>query len=109
MPPRASTGLTACGVPPLSKAADVVRLLEHVRREHGRDQQVIQAFAEVLMEAGVDLSALAGRAAPGGAGPAGAAALPAAAPAAEAGKLWTPGGESSTGGGGEKKVIWTPN
>jgi uncharacterized protein YecT (DUF1311 family) len=31
--------------------ADAVRLLEHVRREHSRDQQVIQAFAEVLMEA----------------------------------------------------------
>jgi tetratricopeptide (TPR) repeat protein len=89
--------------------ADVVRLLEHVRREHGRDQQVIQAFAEVLMEAGVDLSALAGRAAPGAAGPAGAGAIPASAPAAEAGKLWTPGGESSAAGGGEKKVIWTPN
>jgi len=89
--------------------ADVVRLLEHVRREHGRDQQVIQAFAEVLMEAGVDISALAGRAMPGsGAGPAGGA-VPSAVPAAEAGKLWTPGGESSASGGGEKKVIWTPN
>jgi hypothetical protein len=74
-----------------------------VRREHGRDQQVIQAFAEVLMEAGVDLSALAGRAAPGGAGGPTAAAVPAAAP----GKLWTPGG-SEPSGGGEKKVIWTP-
>ena len=83
--------------------ADIVRLLEHVRREHGRDQQVIQAFAEVLMEAGVDLSALAGRAAPGGAGGPTAAAVPAAAP----GKLWTPGG-SEPSGGGEKKVIWTP-
>ena len=90
--------------------ADAVRLLEHVRREHGRDQQVIQAFAEVLMEAGVDLSALAGRSMPGGAGgPAAGAAIPAAASAAEAGKLWTPGGESSASAGGEKKVIWTPN
>lgn len=86
--------------------ADIVRLLEHVRREHGRDQQVIQAFAEVLMEAGVDLSALAGRAVPGGVGGPGAAAVPAAA-AAEPGKLWTPGG-SEPSGGGEKKVIWTP-
>jgi hypothetical protein len=58
------------------------------------------------MEAGVDLSALAGRGAPGAAG---AGAIPASAPAAEAGKLWTPGGESSAAGGGEKKVIWTPN
>ena len=89
--------------------ADAVRLLEHVRREHGRDQQVIQAFAEVLMEAGVDLSALAGRSMPGGAGGPAGAAMPAAASAAEAGKLWTPGGESSASAGGEKKVIWTPN
>jgi 16S rRNA processing protein RimM len=29
--------------------------------------------------------------------------------AAEAGKLWTPGGESSASAGGEKKVLWTPN
>jgi tetratricopeptide (TPR) repeat protein len=85
--------------------ADVVRLLEHVRREHGHDQQVIQAFAEVMMEAGIDLSALAGRAMPGG----GAAAMPSASTAAEAGKLWTPGGESAPAAGGEKKVIWTPN
>jgi hypothetical protein len=64
--------------------ADAVRLLEHVRREHGRDQQVIQAFAEVLMEAGVDLSALAGRSMPGGAGGPAGAAMPAAASAADA-------------------------
>lgn len=88
--------------------ADVVRLLEHVRREHGRDQQVIQAFAEVLMEAGVDLSALAGRAMPG-AGGGGAASMPAAAPAADAGKLWTPGASSPPSAGGEKKVLWTPD
>ncbi|MCE9631024.1 MAG: hypothetical protein K8S94_09985 [Planctomycetia bacterium] len=82
--------------------ADTMRLLEHLRRDHGRDQQVLQAFAEVMMEAGVDLSALAGRA--GGPPPAGGAALP----AAESGKLWTPGGEKP-GPAGEKKVIWTPN
>ncbi len=83
--------------------ADTMRLLEHLRRDHGRDQQVLQAFAEVMAEAGVDLSALAGRA--GGATPA-AAALPAA--GGDTGKLWTPGGEKP-GQAGEKKVIWTPN
>ena len=88
--------------------ADVVRLLEHVRREHGRDQQVIQAFAEVLMEAGVDLSALAGRAMPGAGGAAGAASLPSA-PAADAGKLWTPGAAAPPSSGGDKKVLWTPD
>jgi hypothetical protein len=85
--------------------ADIMRLLDHLRREHTRDQQVLQSLAEVLMEAGIDLNALAGRAAGGmpGAAPPG---MPAAAPAAEPGKLWTPGGESA--GGGEKKTIWTP-
>ena len=85
--------------------ADIMRLLDHLRREHTRDQQVLQSLAEVLMEAGIDLNALAGRTAGGmpGAAPPG---MPAAAPAAEPGKLWTPGGESA--GGGEKKTIWTP-
>jgi hypothetical protein len=94
---------------------DVVRLLDHLRREHSRDQQVLQALAEVLMEAGIDIGGLAGR---GGSAPgmaaagglaAGASGLPSggAAAQADAGKLWTPGGESA-GPPGEKKVIWTP-
>ncbi|NBX29507.1 hypothetical protein EBR04_03495 [bacterium] len=60
----------------------------------------------MVAEAGIDLSALAGQ--PGAGVPAGmpgGAATAAAAP--EAGKLWTPGGESA-GPAGEKKVIWTP-
>jgi hypothetical protein len=66
----------------------------------------MQGVAEVLMEAGVDLSALAGRA---GAMPPGMAAVPgqaATVPAAEAGKIWTPGGEQPAAGG--EKKIWTP-
>jgi len=87
--------------------ADSMRLFEHLRRDHSRDQQVLQALAEVLMEAGVDLSALAGRAGAGGpATAAGAGGLPTTA-ASEAGKLWTPGGDAP-GPTGEKKVIWTP-
>lgn len=84
--------------------ADAMRLLEHIRREHGADRQVIQALAEALMEAGVDLSALAARGGMAGGPPAGG---PAAAAPPAAGKLWTPGGEQP-GGGGEKKTIWTP-
>lgn len=84
--------------------ADSMRLLEHLRRDHGRDQRVLQALAEVLMEAGVDLSAMAGRAAS-------AAGIDApvatAAAGGEAGRIWTPGGEQA-GPAGEKKVIWTP-
>jgi len=89
--------------------ADIVRLLEHLRRDHARDQKVLGALAEVLMEAGVDLSALAGRPGampPGMAAASGQAAGPAVMPASEAGKIWTPGSEQA-GGGGEKK-IWTP-
>jgi hypothetical protein len=80
--------------------AEATRLLAHLQRDHGTDRQVLQALAEVLMEAGVDLNALAG--ARGGT-----AAAQAAAPATAAGKLWTPGGEPPAAGG-EKKTIWTP-
>jgi tetratricopeptide (TPR) repeat protein len=83
--------------------AEIVRLLDRLRRDHARDQRVLQALAEVLMEAGIDLSAVAGRPTTVPGGPA--AAMPAA--AAESGKLWTPGGEQA-GPGGEKKTIWTP-
>ncbi len=79
---------------------DAMQLLNHISREHASDQQVMQAVAETLREAGVDLQALAAR------GGAGAPAAPAAS-ASAAGKLWTPGGEQPSGGG-EKKTIWTP-
>lgn len=90
--------------------ADIMRLLDHLRRDHARDQKVLGALAEVLMEAGIDLSALAGRGAgmaPGMAAAGGPAGGPAVAPISDAGKIWTPGGESP-GAGGEKK-IWTPD
>ncbi len=86
--------------------AEASRLLDHLRREHGRDQRVLEALAEVLAEAGVDLRGMAAAAA-GGSAAAGGANRPASAPPAAAGKLWTPGGEQPAGGGGEKK-IWTP-
>ena len=88
--------------------AEIMQLLERLQRNHARDPRVMQGLAEVLVEAGVDLSAVAGRAAGGSA----AAGVPAAggigpAASAEPGKLWTPGGESAAGGG-DKKTIWTP-
>jgi tetratricopeptide (TPR) repeat protein len=87
--------------------ADIMRLLDHLRGHHSRDQQVLGALAEVLMEAGIDLSTVArggagaemGQAAPA-AGP------PSAAGSAQAGGIWTPGSEQSSGGG--EKKIWTP-
>jgi hypothetical protein len=45
--------------------AEIIRLLDHLRRDYARDQQVLHALAEVLMEAGIDLGALAGRGAAG--------------------------------------------
>lgn len=85
--------------------AEASRLLDHLRREHGRDQRVLEALAEVLAEAGVDLRGMAAAAA-GGSAAAGGATRPAAAPPTAAGKLWTPGGEQPAGGG--EKKIWTP-
>lgn len=84
--------------------ADIMRLLDHLRAQHARDQQVLGALAEVLMEAGIDLSAVSR----GNAGaPAGAAAgIPAAPSSAQAGGIWTPGSEPAAGGG--EKKIWTP-
>ena len=88
---------------------EATRLLEHLRREHGRDEQVIQALAEVLMEAGVDLEGMAARGGGPAAGGPGRSAAAAAATPPQAGKLWTPGGgEPAAAGGGEKK-IWTPD
>jgi tetratricopeptide (TPR) repeat protein len=95
----------------LSRAdeAGIMRLLNHLQREHGRDQKVIGALAGVLSEAGVDLAALAAQS---GAAPGPLPGRPAAAglggqAAPEAGRIWTPGGEQA-GPPGEKKTIWTP-
>jgi len=82
--------------------AEATKLLQNLQRDHGRDRQVLQALAEVLQEAGVDLGGMAGRAAAG---------VPATTPPpSSAGGLWTPGGgePAAGGGGGEKKTIWTP-
>lgn len=96
----------------LSRAdeAGIMRLLNHLQREHARDQKVIAALAEVLGEAGVDLAALAAQSAAAGQIPGGPAGLPIGGgqpPAADAGRIWTPGGDQG-GGAGEKKSLWTP-
>jgi hypothetical protein len=85
-----------------------MRLLNHLQRDHARDQKVIAALAEVLGEAGVDLSALAAQSAAAQmqGGPAGLPIGGSQPPAADAGRIWTPGGEQ--GGAGEKKSLWTP-
>lgn len=93
--------------------AEIVRLLDRLRRDHARDQRVLEALAQVLMEAGVDLPGLmaaqAGGSLPPGAAPPGG--LPTAATSATAGGIWTPGGAqpSPQAGPGEKKTLWTPD
>lgn len=85
--------------------AEFTRVLEHIRRHHGQNPRVANGVAQVLMEAGIDVNALAaaGGMQPAAAGGGGAA----AAPSEQTGKLWTPGSEPS-GGSGEKPAIWTP-
>ena len=95
----------------LSRADEpgIMRLLNHLQREHARDQKVIAALAEVLGEAGVDLAALAAQSAAAGQMPGGGG-LPIGGgqqPAADSGRIWTPGGEQG-GAAGEKKSLWTP-
>ena len=93
----------------LSRAdeAGIMRLLNHLQREHARDQKVIGALAEVLAEAGVDLAGMAAQAAAAGRMPGGMPIGGGQQPATEAGRIWTPGGEQA-GPAGEKKSLWTP-
>ena len=89
--------------------AGIMKLLNHLQREHARDQKVIAALAEVLGEAGVDLAALAAQSAASQmqGGPAGLPIGGGQPPAADAGRIWTPGGDQG-GAAGEKKSLWTP-
>ena len=92
--------------------AEIARLLEGLRRDHARDQKVLEALAQVLMEAGVDLpgmmTAQAAGAVPAGMGQPGGGAA-AAVPAAPSG-IWTPGSPQPQAPGrpAEKKTLWTP-
>jgi hypothetical protein len=87
--------------------ADIMRLLDHLRRDHSRDQKVLESLAAVLSEAGIDLSSFAGQAQGGGVPALGAAGVSdATQPTGSA--IWTPGGSQQPGPQGEKKAIWTP-
>ncbi|MBT6641590.1 MAG: hypothetical protein HOB45_00485, partial [Planctomycetaceae bacterium] len=89
----------------------LLKVLDRIRRDHSQNPRVSNAVMQVFAEAGIDLGALAAGGG-GGAPPPGATMSSpggqATAPAAESGKLWTPGGEASGGGGDEKPAIWTP-
>jgi len=92
---------------------EIMRLLDRLRRDHARDQRVLEALAQVLMEAGVDLPGLMAAQAGGGlpmaAGKPGT--LPQAAASTAAGGIWTPGGTqpSAPASPAEKKTLWTPD
>lgn len=95
--------------------AEIAKLLDGLRRDHARDQKVLEALAQVLMEAGIDLPGMMAAQAAGGmpTGAASAGVVPgasaAATPAASAG-IWTPGSPQPQAPGqpAPKKTIWTP-
>ncbi|MFM8435735.1 MAG: hypothetical protein ACKOBP_10425 [Planctomycetia bacterium] len=93
--------------------AEIMRLLAGLQRDHARDQKVLEALAQVLMEAGVDLpgmmAAQAAGAAPAGMAPPGGIGGAAAAAPTPSG-IWTPGSPQPQAPGQppEKKTIWTP-
>lgn len=94
--------------------AEIAKLLDGLRRDHARDQKVLEALAQVLMEAGIDLPGMMAAQAGGmPTGPAASGVVPgasaAATPAASAG-IWTPGSPQpqTPGQPAPKKTIWTP-
>ena len=87
----------------------LLKVLDRIRRDHTVRITGFKCGDASVCGAGIDLGAMAaaGGGAPAGPGGSSSPAGPAAAPAAEPGKLWTPGSKPS-GGGDEKPAIWTP-
>lgn len=84
-------------------AAEIQRLLNHVRTEHIREPGVRERLMQVFVAAGVITpdGRMVQRAEPQ---PASSIVLPSGEPAAEPGKLWTPGSEQPA----TKSALWTP-
>jgi len=85
--------------------AEFGRILEHIQTQHIREPGVAQALMQILYEAGiVGPDGRPRGPMPGAAG--------GAAPAADGGKLWTPGGETAApaaaAGAGGKSALWVP-
>ncbi len=90
-----------------NEAPEVLRLIDHLQHQHGREPGVAQALVQLLAQTG--LIGPDGRLAIGAPQPA-AAASPLVVPgaAAQAGKLWTP--DAPQAGSGEKKSsLWLPD
>ena len=79
---------------------EMSRLVQHLQSEHIKEPGVADALIQFLMQIG----AIRPDGTPAGGMPAADEQAPAARP--EAGKLWTPDGESD---GGEKPSLWTPD
>ncbi|HEY2882030.1 MAG TPA: hypothetical protein VGJ15_06340 [Pirellulales bacterium] len=91
------------------EAPQVMQLIDHLQRQHGREPGVAQALVQLLMETG--LLGPDGRLniGPAAGAPAAAAASPLVVPGAatgEPGKLWTP--DDPRGGGEKKSSLWLP-
>jgi hypothetical protein len=82
-------------------ARDAMRLVQHVQQRHIEERGVSQALTRILIEVGL-LRPDGTPAVPSGRREA----APMAEPAAEPGRIWTPGSEEPGGGGGGK--LWTP-
>ncbi len=90
------------------EAPEVLKLIDHLQRQHGREPGVAQALVQLLMQSG--LIGPDGRLMIGAPPPSAAAASPLMVPGAatEPGKLWTP--DAPQAGGGEKKSsLWLPD
>jgi hypothetical protein len=85
-------------------SAEVERLLNHVQREHIREPGIRERLMQTFVAAGVITpdGRMVQRAEPQ---PASSIVLPSGEPAAEPGKLWTPGSEQA---GAAKSALWTP-
>ena len=89
------------------EVAEADKLLHHIRDEHIREPGVAQALFQILSDAGI-IGPDGKPAVPGGGAGEASPLASQAAPAAEAGKIWTPGGDEPSGGG-KKSGIWTPD
>jgi hypothetical protein len=85
----------------------VLKMIDHIQRQHGREPGVAQAMVQLLVQTG--LVGPDGRLNIGAA-PAASAASPLVVPggaAADTGKLWTP--DAPQAGGEKKSSLWLPD
>jgi hypothetical protein len=83
---------------------EAMRLVGHIEQRHIKEPGVAQTLTQML----VDIGLLRPDGTPAHRPDAAAPAVTQAVPAAEPGRLWTPGSESAGGGGGGGK-LWTPD